>query len=327
MVGDKVLRTVVLSDAVGFTARMQADEPAALEALSSDHLAFRIAVEGHEGVVVKSTGDGLLCLFESPAQAVRACLQAMPRMTELQHRYAIHTGEVTVTEGDVFGDAVNICARLEREAKPGSVVASKMVLDLVKAQALPPATKVGKIVVRGIVEPIEVFSWGQAVPKRRVVPWSRLGLVVGVLVFGGAWIASRPKAEPAPDEQAVRRSVTKMMQNDGANTDAPDIEAFIDETYAQVLDEVNQYETVMAEARKTVEPSIVVEWLKSSPMGKRERGMREIEHWSLAEMAIKLAGSKDPKTVKAKLSTSDDASAQIALKAFLEEFGAEAGKP
>jgi hypothetical protein len=324
MVGDKVLRTVVLSDAVGFTARMQADEPAALAALSSDHLAFRSAVEGHEGVVVKSTGDGLLCLFESPAQAVRACLQAMPRMTELQHRYAIHTGEVTVTEGDVFGDAVNVCARLEREAKPGSVVASKMVLDLVKAQALPPATKVGKIVVRGIVEPIEVFSWGQAVPKRRVVPWSRLGLVVGVLVFGGAWIASRPKSGPSPDEQAVRRSVTKMIQNDGANSDASDIEAFIDETYAQVVDEVNQYETVMAEARKTVEPSIVVEWLKSSPMGKRERGQREIEHWSLAAMAVELAGSKDPKTVISKLLASKDASAGIALRAFREEF--EPGK-
>jgi len=326
MVGDKVLRTVVLSDAVGFTARMQADEPSALAALSSDHLAFRTAVEGHEGVVVKSTGDGLLCLFESPAQAVRACLAAIPKMTELQHRYAIHTGEVTVTEGDVFGDAVNICARLEREAKPGSVVASKMVLDLVKAQALPPAKKVGRVIVRGILEPIEVYSWGQAVPKRRVVPWSRLGLVVGVLVFGGAWIANRPKAEPAPDEQAVRRSVTKMMQNDGANTDAPDIEAFIDETYAQVLDEVDQYETVKAEAKKTVDPGRVVEWLKSSPMGKRERGLREIEHWTLAEMAIKLAGSKDPEAVRGKLAASEDASAQIALRAFLEEFGAEAGK-
>jgi class 3 adenylate cyclase len=60
MVGEKVLRTVVLSDAVGFTARMQSDEPNALQALAHDHQVFRAAVLAHEGQVVKSTGDGLL---------------------------------------------------------------------------------------------------------------------------------------------------------------------------------------------------------------------------------------------------------------------------
>ncbi len=327
MVGEKVLRTVVLSDAVAFTARMQADEPGALTALANDHRAFRAVVESHDGVVVKSTGDGLLCLFESPAQAVRACLAAIPMMNELEHRYAVHTGEVTVTDGDVFGDAVNICARLEREAKAGCVVASRMVLDLVKSQALPLATKVGRVVVRGVQEPLEVFSWGQSLPRRRVLPLKWIGVGAGtaaaVTVTLGVWALGKPLDPPA-DEQAVRRSVTKMIQNEAANSDAPDIEAFIDETYAQVLDEVDQYETVKAEAKKTVEPAKVVEWLKSSPMGKRERGQREIEHWSLAAMAVELAGSKDPKTVISKLSAFNDSSAGIALRAFRDEF--EPGK-
>ncbi|MEI7577735.1 MAG: adenylate/guanylate cyclase domain-containing protein [Armatimonadota bacterium] len=321
MVGDKVLRTVVLSDAVGFTARMQADEPAALMALANDHTVFRAAVESHDGVVVKSTGDGLLCLFESPAQAVRACLAAIPMMSELEHRYAVHTGEVTVTDEDVFGDAVNICARLEREAKAGTIVCSRMVFDLVRAQALPAAKKVGRVVVRGVQEPLEIYSWGSQMRKRRAVPWAatRIALVLAPLIVVGLIWQNRQMAEPA-DEQAVRRSVTKMMQKDGANSEAPDIEAFIDETYAQVLDEVEQYETVKAEAKKSVSPAKVVEWLKSSPMGKRERGLREIEHWSLAAMAVKLANSKDPRVVVEKLSASKDASAEIALKAFREEF-------
>lgn len=321
MVGEKVLRTVVLSDAVAFTARMQADEPGALAALANDHKVFRAVVESHDGVVVKSTGDGLLCLFESPAQAVRACLAAIPMMNELEHRYAVHTGEVTVTDGDVFGDAVNICARLEREAKAGTIVCSRMVFDLVRAQALPAAKKVGRVIVRGVQEPLEIYSWGSEMRKRTTVPWAatRMGLVVAPLIVIGLIWQNRP-IEPTADEQAVRRSVSKMIQNEGANTDAPDIEAFIDETYAQVLDEVDEYEAVKAEAKKTVDPSKVVEWLKSSPMGKRERGLREIEHWSLAEMAVKLANSRDPRAVVTMLANSKDASAQIALKAFREEF-------
>ncbi len=321
MVGEKVLRTVVLSDAVGFTSRMQADEPAALAALSNDHKVFRAVVESHDGVVIKSTGDGLLCLFESPAQAVRACLAAVPMMSELEHRYAIHTGEVTITDGDVFGDAVNICARLEREAKAGTIVCSRMVFDLVRAQALPAARKVGRVVVRGVQEPLEIYSWGSHMRKRTAVPWAatRTGLVVAPLILIGVIWQNRPIQPPA-DEQTVRRSVSKMIQNEGANSDAPDIEAFIDETYAQVLDEVNQYESVKTEAKKTVDPQKVVEWLKSSPMGNRERGIREIEHWSLAAMAVKLAGSNDPNVVIKKLSSSKDASADIALKAFREEF-------
>jgi hypothetical protein len=158
-------------------------------------------------------------------------------------------------------------------------------------------------------------------PRRRAIPWAatKIGFVVAPLVIAGVIWQNRP-VEPPADEQAVRRSVTKMIQNEGANSEAPDIEAFIDETYAQVLDEVDQYETMKAEAKKTVDPSKVVEWLKSSPMGKRERGLREIEHWSLAAMAIELAGSKDPQVVRSKLSQSKDASASIALKAFQEEF-------
>lgn len=325
--GEKVLRTVVLSDAVAFTARMQADEPGALASLANDHKAFRAVVESHDGVVVKSTGDGLLCLFESPAQAVRACLAAIPMMNELEHRYAIHTGEVTVTDGDVFGDAVNICARLEREAKAGCVVASRMVLDLVKAQALPAARRVGRVIVRGVQEPLEIYSWGRQTAKRQPVGWvvTRMIVPIGLVTLGAVWWQNRPVDAPA-DEQAVRRSVSKMIQNEGANSEAPDIEAFIDETYAQVLDEVDQYETVKAEAKKTVDPSKVVNWLKTSPMGKRERGQREIEHWSLAAMAVQLAGSNDPDVVVRKLKTSKDASAAIALKAFAEEFGHSTNK-
>lgn len=322
MVGEKVLRTVVLSDAVGFTARMQSDEPNALQALAHDHQVFRAAVLAHEGEVVKSTGDGLLCLFNSPAQAVRACLAALPMMNELQHRFAIHTGEVTVVEGDVFGDAVNICARLEREAKPGSVVASRMVLDLVKAQALPAATKVGKVIVRGVQEPLEIYAWGSKVPTRRSIPWSptKMGILLVPAVLGAVWWQGRMSQPPA-DEESVRRSVSKLIQNEGANSDAPDIEALIDETYIQVLEEVEQYETVKVEARKAVDPTKVVQWLKISPMGKRERGQREIEHWSLVAMAVEIAGSRDPKVVVQKLSESKNPTASIALTAFREEFG------
>lgn len=319
MLGEKVLRTVVLSDAVGFTARMQADEPEALRALSADHQVFREAVAAHGGVVVKSTGDGLLCVFESAAQAVRACLAALPQMSQLQHRFAVHSGEVTLTEGDVFGDAVNICARLEREAKPGSIVASRMVMDLVKAQALPPASRAGKVVVRGVSEPLEIFSWGEALSKRRIIPWKVMSGVVLAIVIGGFAFSNKAGVAPT-DEQAVRRSVSKMIKSESSNSEAPDIEAFIDETYAQVLEEVDQYESVKAEAKKTVDPQKVVEWLKASPMGKRERGQREIEHWSLAAMAVQLAGSNDPEKVIRKLKDSKDASAEIALKAFREEF-------
>ena len=147
-----------------------------------------------------------------------------------------------------------------------------------------------------------------------------MGILLVPVVLGAVWWQGRMSQPPA-DEDSVRRSVSKLIQNEGANSDAPDIEALIDETYIQVLEEVEQYETVKAQARKSVDPTKVVQWLKTSPMGKRERGQREIEHWSLVAMAVEIAGSRDPKVVVQKLSESKNPTASIALTAFREEFG------
>ncbi len=317
MQGEKRLGTVVLTDAVGFTARMQADEPGALRSLANDHLAFRTVVEAHDGRVVKSTGDGLLCLFESPAQAVRACLAALPMMNELEHRIGIHTGEVTIVEGDVYGDAVNVCARLEREAVPGSVVASRMVLDLVRAQALPSARKIGKVAVKGISEPIELYGWGRPVRRKAFQPWqaTRAGAFVGLVLIGGVFVKDRLERKDV--EAEIGQKVVAQLA--GKKSDSGEVDALLEEAYLQVMDEMAEYDALKSAARASGKVGPVLEWLKSSPMGKRERGQREIEHWSLVEMAISKAGTADVAAVTKRFDGATGVE-KLALDAYLEEF-------
>ncbi len=134
------LAAILAADVVGFSALMEQDEEGTLarvKQLRRDLIEPR--VQEHDGRVFKTTGDGLLAEFPSPVEAVRCAVEVQETLAteqvqeasrSLQLRIGINLGDIIVEEdGDVYGDGVNIAARLQQLTKPGAVWISGSVYD------------------------------------------------------------------------------------------------------------------------------------------------------------------------------------------------------
>ena len=138
-VTDRILATVLFTDIVGSTDHAATVGDASWVALLNRHdQAVRREIERYRGRLVKSTGDGVLGVFDGPARAVRAGLG----MVEAAHRLGldiqvgVHTGEVELRDDDIGGIAVNIAARIMKKAAAGEVVVSTTLRDLVSGSGL-----------------------------------------------------------------------------------------------------------------------------------------------------------------------------------------------
>lgn len=165
MKGVTLERAVLLADVTGSTPLYEAlgDAEAALRVARCTEV-MRDAVERERGVVVKEKGDDLLALFETAdaaLAAVEAILRAMP-IDGLTVHAGLSFGEVVGLRGDVFGDAVNLAARLAALANPGELLASATL-----ARRLSPARASGLrpldvLRVKGKADPVELFGLSHA---------------------------------------------------------------------------------------------------------------------------------------------------------------------
>lgn len=168
--GQRSLAAIVFTDVVGFSARMHRDEEQTFALLQRDFGDMRRMCETHQGSVLKTTGDGLLCYFASAVKAVACALEMqrhfaslarmLPPEKMLQHRIGIHLGDVMVQDQDVMGDGVNIASRLQAEAEPGGICISQTVYDIVKNKLELRATFLGERDLKNI---------SQAVPAYRLI--------------------------------------------------------------------------------------------------------------------------------------------------------------
>lgn len=174
------LAAILLMDVAGYSRLISEDESATLKAMK-DHLKelIRPEVARHDGRVVKTTGDGVLAEFSSAVQGVTCALEiqrqmiernaAVPAQQRLEFRIGINLAEVVFEDGDVFGDGVNIAARLEGIAKPNGVCISDDVYRHVRGKVRSEFEDLGAQSLKGIAEPVRVFrtkSVGSA-PERR----------------------------------------------------------------------------------------------------------------------------------------------------------------
>src|SRR6516162_7726814 len=164
------LAAILVSDIVGFSRLAGADEDrilARLRTLRSDLIDPTIAV--HHGRVVKRTGDGSIIEFRSVVDAVRCAIEVQSGLAErnsglplekrIEYRVGIHLGDVVEEEdGDLMGDGVNIAARLEGVAKPGTICLSAQAYWQVKGRLDLKATDLGATRLKNIAEPIHVYS-------------------------------------------------------------------------------------------------------------------------------------------------------------------------
>src|SRR5262245_41352238 len=162
------LAAILAADAVGFSRHMEADERATAAALDAARAMFRSEIESHQGHVINMVGDSVLAFFETAAGAVTAAigiqhaLESAPAPAadrRLRFRIGVHLGDVVEkVDGDVYGDGVNIAARLQAMAPPGGVVVSEAVRGAVKSRIAAVFDDLGPQSVKNIADPIRAFA-------------------------------------------------------------------------------------------------------------------------------------------------------------------------
>src|ERR1700674_1577799 len=164
------LAAILAADVVGFSRLTDADEDrtlARLRALRSDLIDPTIAV--HNGHVFKRTGDGILIEFRSVVDAVRCAIEVQNGMVErnaglpperrIEFRVGMHLGDVVEeSDGDLMGDGINIAARLEGIAKPGTICLSEDAYRQVKARLKEGFIDLGEKELKNIVRPVRAYA-------------------------------------------------------------------------------------------------------------------------------------------------------------------------
>jgi len=166
---DRRLAAIVAADVVGYSRLMEADEAGTLARLKTVRLELiDPAITNCKGRIIKTTGDGMLVEFQSVTEALRCAVdfqermarrnRDMPASRSLLYRIGVNLGDVIVDEGDIFGDGVNVAARLESIAEPGGVCISAAVRDQVGDRLNLVYEDLGEQQVKNINRPIRVFK-------------------------------------------------------------------------------------------------------------------------------------------------------------------------
>jgi adenylate cyclase len=167
---ERRLAAILAADMVGYSRLMEADEVGTLARLKTHRLELiDPVIAKNRGRIIKTTGDGMLVEFQSVADAVQCAIEVQRRMVRrnadvaaarwIQFRIGINLGDVIVEDGDVFGDGVNVAARLQELAEPGGICVSRAVRDQVQVgdRFEVGFQDLGEQTVKNIVRPIAVF--------------------------------------------------------------------------------------------------------------------------------------------------------------------------
>ena len=173
------LTAILAADVAGYSRLMGADEEGTHERLKA-HLGELVdpKIKEHRGRTVKNTGDGLLAEFASVVDAVRCAVEIQRCMAErepevqeeqwIRFRIGINLGDVIAEADDIFGDGVNVAARLEALAEPGGICVSRVVRDQVRDKLEFVFEDLGEQQVKNIARPVRVFANARGIPRAQV---------------------------------------------------------------------------------------------------------------------------------------------------------------
>jgi adenylate cyclase len=188
---DRRLAAILAADVSGYSRLMGADEEGTLAQLKAHRRALvDPKITEHRGRIVKTTGDGMLVEFASVVDAVRCAVEVqrgmvdrnadVPQENRIEFRVGIHQGDIIIDGGDIFGDGVNVSARLEGLAEPGGICVSGRVHEDARGKLDIAFEDAGHQQLKNIDRPVRVY---------RVQP-------------RGAAVSSRP-ALPLPDKPSI----------------------------------------------------------------------------------------------------------------------------
>ncbi len=226
------LAAILAADVVGYSRLMAADEAATVRALNAARDVFRDRITHHGGRLIDTAGDSVLAEFRSVVEAVRCAVAVQDTISaqntdvaddrKMRFRIGVNLGDIIEQDdGTIYGDGVNVAARLEALADPGGVMLSDDAFRQVDGKVDLAFADAGSHVVKNIAKPVRAYRVvlaGTAAPKakRKVVPLAAaLALLIAVVAAGGwYWAQSRPTVEadtasvermafPLPDKPSI----------------------------------------------------------------------------------------------------------------------------
>jgi adenylate cyclase len=167
------LAAILAGDVAGYSRLMGADEEGTLDRLKAHRRQLvDPKIKEHRGRIVKTTGDGMLVEFSSVVDAVRCAVEIQRAMVDrnaetdddkrITFRIGVNVGDVIIDGGDIFGDGVNIAARLEALAEPGGVCISRTVRDQIRDKLPYAFDDLGEQSVKNIARPVRTYALDMA---------------------------------------------------------------------------------------------------------------------------------------------------------------------
>jgi TolB-like protein/class 3 adenylate cyclase len=250
MTATRRLAAILAADVAGYSRLMGVDEEGTLERLKAlRHELVDPKIAEHRGRIVKTTGDGLLVEFASVVDAVRCAVevqQAMPARNtgvgadnRIELRIGINLGDVIVEDDDLYGDGVNIAARIEALADAGGVFVSNTVHDQVRDRLPFVFEDLGEQQVKNIARPVRVYRVG---PRAGACPWQGTG---GPNAAGTAAVPTPAPALPLPDKPSIAVLPFANMSGD------PEQEYFADGMVEEIITALSRIRWLFVIARNS----------------------------------------------------------------------------
>jgi TolB-like protein/class 3 adenylate cyclase/cytochrome c-type biogenesis protein CcmH/NrfG len=223
------LAAILAADIAGYSRLMHADESATVRDLKAHQSAILPLIGRHGGRIIDTAGDGIMAEFPSVIGATECAIEiqivmaernaGVPESRRMQFRIGINLGDVIHDDTRIYGDGINIAARLEALADPGGVLVSSTVYDQIRGKLPVAFEDLGERQVKNIEQPVRVYRLGApaasasapatpvsrpAVARRRIV-WGLAALLVVLGVAGAWWIGSRVAPRHREDSSAAPR--------------------------------------------------------------------------------------------------------------------------
>jgi TolB-like protein/class 3 adenylate cyclase len=229
------LAAILAADVAGYSRLMGADEEDTHDRLRA-HLRELVdpKVKEHHGRVVKNTGDGMLVEFPSVINAVRCAAEMQRGMADrnaetpedkrITFRVGINLGDVIAEPDDIYGDGVNVAARLEALAEPGGICISRMVRDQIRDKLSYPFEDIGEQSVKNIARSVQVYalrpeavaelpatSVSTAAPRGRIAPVAMATAAAMALVIAAVayWVWPAPNSSQSPAAVGIASESTQ----------------------------------------------------------------------------------------------------------------------
>src|SRR5712671_12067 len=236
---ERRLTAILAADVAGYSRLMGADEEGTLAALKVLRREVADAkITEHRGRIVNTTGDGLLSEFASVVDAVRCAVEVQREMAarnagvpadrRIDFRIGINLGDIIIDENDIFGDGVNIAARLETLAEPGGICVSRVVRDQVRDKLAVSFADMGEQQVKNIARPVRAYR---------------------MLLADGASAPSSPPETAAPRLLLDRPSIAILPFNNVSGD--PEQEYFVDGLTEDIITALSKWRWFLVIARNS----------------------------------------------------------------------------